>query len=402
MPSWLLLPFMEVRMGKRRPKQDKTPTKKQIARRRKDQRQERLVFLGLAIVALVIIGLVGVGLYQEYIAKPASPVATVNGITIRTEDYQKRWQYQYWSLQNYIARLDSQKRQYQAQEDAGFLVDYIDQLIEQAQLQMQNLDTDVLEQSIDEVLIRQGAEEEGIVVTPAEVQAETERQFGFVRNPPSPTPTPITATLPITVTPTPTVPPMTLDEFQESYQNYLKTLEEATGFSESDYQGLVEAELLRQKLEDVLASRVPTTGDQVHARHILVENEEIAELVLNRLEEGDDFADLAKEYSQDESNKDDGGDLGWFSRGRMVPEFEEVAFSLPVGEVSEPVQTQFGYHIILVEERDPNHPLDEAALEQAHSQALDNWLQAQRQIAVIERFLTPDKIPPSPTPRFIQ
>jgi len=389
-------------MGKRRPKQDKTPTKKQIARRRKDQRQERLVFLGLAIVALVIIGLVGVGLYQEYIAKPASPVATVNGITIRTEDYQKRWQYQYWSLQNYIARLDSQKRQYQAQEDAGFLVDYIDQLIEQAQLQMQNLDTDVLEQSIDEVLIRQGAEEEGIVVTPAEVQAETERQFGFVRNPPSPTPTPITATLPITVTPTPTVPPMTLDEFQESYQNYLKTLEEATGFSESDYQGLVEAELLRQKLEDVLASRVPTTGDQVHARHILVENEEIAELVLNRLEEGDDFADLAKEYSQDESNKDDGGDLGWFSRGRMVPEFEEVAFSLPVGEVSEPVQTQFGYHIILVEERDPNHPLDEAALEQAHSQALDNWLQAQRQIAVIERFLTPDKIPPSPTPRFIQ
>jgi len=389
-------------MGKRRPKQDKTPTKKQIARRRKDQRQERLVFLGLAIVALVIIGLVGVGLYQEYIAKPASPVATVNGITIRTDDYQKRWQYQYWSLQNYIARLDSQKRQYQAQEDAGFLVDYIDQLVEQAQLQMQNLDTDVLEQSIDEVLIRQGAEEEGIVVTPAEVQAETERQFGFVRNPPSPTPTPITATLPITVTPTPTVPPMTLDEFQESYQNYLKTLEEATGFSESDYQGLVEAELLRQKLEDVLASRVPTTGDQVHARHILVENEEIAELVLNRLEEGDDFADLAKEYSQDESNKDDGGDLGWFSRGRMVPEFEEVAFSLPVGEVSEPVQTQFGYHIILVEERDPNHPLDEAALEQAHSQALDNWLQAQRQIAVIERFLTPDKIPPSPTPRFIQ
>lgn len=387
-------------MGKRRQKPEKTPTKKQIARRRKDERQIRLALLGLSVVALAIILLIGTGLYLEYVAKPASPVAMVNGEPIRTDEYQKLWRYQQWNLQGYIARLESQKAQYQGQEGSEFLVSYMDQLISQAQGQLANLDQNVLDQAIDQLLIRQGAEREGIRVFPAEVQEEIERQFGFVRNPPTPTPTPVTATLPITVTPT--VAPMTLEKFQESYQNYLKTLKEATGFTETDYQKLVEAQLLSQKLQEVLASRVPTSAEQVHARHILVETVETAQQVLDRLKAGEDFAELAKEYSQDESNKESGGDLGWFARGRMVPEFEEVAFSLPVGEVSGPVQTEFGYHIIKVEERDPNRPLDEAALDQARSQALDDWLELQRQTATIERMLTPDKIPPTPTPRWIQ
>ncbi|MGQ9568622.1 MAG: peptidylprolyl isomerase [Anaerolineae bacterium] len=346
----------------------------------------------------MVLGLLAAGLYQEFVGKPASPVAVVNGVPIRTDEYQKLWRYQRWNLQNYIARLESQKAQFQGQEGSEFLVSYVDQLIQEAQSQLLSLDTFVLEQAIDRELIRQGAEQEGIVVTPSEIQAEIEEQFGFVRNPPTPTPTPVlTDTQALAETPTPTAAPMTLEEFQDAYEGYLRTLKQVAGLSETDYKKLVEAELLQRKLEAVLQARVPTTAEQVHARHILVQNEEMARLVLNRLKAGDDFAAVAKEFSQDPSTKDQGGDLGWFPRGRMVAEFEEVAFSLPVGELSEPVKTQYGYHIIRVEERDPNRPLDETALEEARAQALDHWLQEQRTAAQIQRMLTPDKVPPTPT-----
>ena len=75
-----------------------------------------------------------------------------------------------------------------------------------------------------------------------------------------------------------------------------------------------------------------------------------AEAVLERIRAGEDFAALAKEYSQDPGSASQGGDLGFFGRGTMVPAFEDVAFSLKVGEVSDLVQSQFGFHIIRVEE----------------------------------------------------
>lgn len=88
--------------------------------------------------------------------------------------------------------------------------------------------------------------------------------------------------------------------------------------------------------------------EQVEARHILVEDEKTANEIVQKLEDGEDFAELAKEYSTDEGSGALGGDLGFFTRGRMVPEFEEKAFSLKVGEISEPVKSEYGYHIIEV------------------------------------------------------
>lgn len=89
---------------------------------------------------------------------------------------------------------------------------------------------------------------------------------------------------------------------------------------------------------------------QVRARHILVENEEKANEIIAKLKSGEDFAELAKQYSIDVATKEKGGDLGFFAKGAMVKEFEEAAFSLKVGEISSPVKTQYGYHIIKVEE----------------------------------------------------
>ncbi len=91
--------------------------------------------------------------------------------------------------------------------------------------------------------------------------------------------------------------------------------------------------------------------EEVKARHILVETEDEARELLERFNRGDEFADLAKEASRDPGTKDNGGLLGFFSRGQMVPQFEEAAFALKAGEVSPPVQSRFGWHLIKVEER---------------------------------------------------
>lgn len=89
--------------------------------------------------------------------------------------------------------------------------------------------------------------------------------------------------------------------------------------------------------------------EEVHARHILVEKEETAKEIIAKLEGGAKFEDLAKEYSKDPSNKDAGGDLGYFTKEAMVKEFADAAFAMNKDEVSKtPVKTQFGFHVIQV------------------------------------------------------
>ena len=86
---------------------------------------------------------------------------------------------------------------------------------------------------------------------------------------------------------------------------------------------------------------------EVHAAHILVKNDKKAQEVLDKLSKGQSFAEMARKYSQCPSSKT-GGDLGWFGKGRMVPEFEKVAFEGEKGKVLGPVKTQFGYHLIKI------------------------------------------------------
>lgn len=90
---------------------------------------------------------------------------------------------------------------------------------------------------------------------------------------------------------------------------------------------------------------------RVHAAHILVASESKAKALINRIENGESFASVARKYSSCPSGEF-GGDLGYFGRGQMVKEFEEAAFSLPVGVVSDPVQTDFGWHIIKVYDKE--------------------------------------------------
>lgn len=117
-----------------------------------------------------------------------------------------------------------------------------------------------------------------------------------------------------------------------------------------------------QVTESEMKEEYEKSQEEVHAWHILVETKEAAEEIYQKLKSGADFAQLAKEKSIDPSAQSNGGDLGFFSWGKMVPEFQEAAFKLKEGEISRPVKTQYGWHIIkMVEKRKAEQPPYEQA-----------------------------------------
>lgn len=123
-------------------------------------------------------------------------------------------------------------------------------------------------------------------------------------------------------------------------------------------QRAVEARIDDKRLKEAYAEfkKANPPEEQVHARHILVESEEKAKEVIDQLEDGKDFQELAKAESVGPSGPR-GGDLGYFGKGAMVPEFAEAAFALKPGEISKaPVKTQFGWHVIKVEDRRTAEP----------------------------------------------
>jgi parvulin-like peptidyl-prolyl isomerase len=256
----------------------------------------------------------------------------------------------------------------------------------------------VVDEVIDDQLIRQEAARRSITVSAEEVQLRLEKQVGYDRNPP--TPEPVTVTTPITVTPTPTVTPMTEEQFNQRATSWFQAMNEGSGFSEKDFRKVLEGSIYREKLQEVIGADAPKTAEQIHARHILVQTKEEADAVLARLQNGEKFETLAAELSLDTSNKEQGGDLGWFSRGQMVTEFDDAAFALQPGQTSGVVPTEYGFHIIRVEERDANRPLEASALATAQQQAFDDWLTAQRSAPEVVRKWDSTMIPKEvPTPR---
>lgn len=138
------------------------------------------------------------------------------------------------------------------------------------------------------------------------------------------------------------------------------------------------------------------TMEQVKASHILVGTEELAKEVKAKLVAGESFSDLATQYSTDEASKAQGGELGFFGRGQMTKEFEDVAFSLGVGQVSDPVKTEYGYHIIKVEEKkeakeanleESKDQIKDSLLDEKVSTEFDAWLQERRAEYKIDNYL---------------
>jgi peptidyl-prolyl cis-trans isomerase C len=124
---------------------------------------------------------------------------------------------------------------------------------------------------------------------------------------------------------------------------------------DSEIAGKITDEEIRARYDQQIAATPPV--NEVNARHILVKTKEEAEAIIKRLDAGESFEAIAKEVSTDPGSGANGGDLGWFGPGQMVPEFEKAAFALEVGAYSkEPVQSQFGWHVIKVEDKRQQQP----------------------------------------------
>lgn len=257
-------------------------------------------------------------------------VARVNGQPILLEEYQKEV----------------------AQAEAVFLEQGLDPESEEGRETLAGVRRQILEQMIDQVLIEQAAAKEGITISEGELEAEIQK---------------------------------TIQEGggQEKFNQWL----EDTGQTYDDFRRGIRSSMLTSVLIDRIVGSLPTTMEQVHARHILLLSEEEAQQVLAKLKAGEDFAALAQQYSQDMGSKDNGGDIGFFPQGIMLPEFEEAAFSLPPGEVSSVVRSQFGFHIIQVLEKDPARELSPEMLQSLRQQTFMKWLEEQRAKATVERFL---------------
>ncbi|GAA5416710.1 foldase protein PrsA [Paraliobacillus ryukyuensis] len=151
-----------------------------------------------------------------------------------------------------------------------------------------------------------------------------------------------------------------LQTYKDQYGDKWESILQQSGYvDEDDFRDDLRTQLLQQKAitEDVKVSdeEIQTRYDhmqkEVKASHILVADEETAKDIKSQLDDGADFAKLAEENSTDTGSASNGGDLGYFGAGDMVPEFEEAAYNLEVGEISDPVQTQNGWHIIKVTDK---------------------------------------------------
>ena len=153
-----------------------------------------------------------------------------------------------------------------------------------------------------------------------------------------------TATLVPTITPSPT--PYTRRLFEKAYGDFRAEMRQYN-INRSQLERILSRALLRTKVMEAVTADVPAEEEQVWARHILVKSLDEAQAIVERLNAGEDFATIAMELSTDEGSKINGGDLGWFGRGVMVPEFEAASYALEnTGDISEPVNSTHGWHII--------------------------------------------------------
>ncbi len=401
-------------------------TRKHMARLERERRQTRWILIGFIGLCVIAVGLVVYGYLDVNYLQARRPIARISNVSLPIGEWQARVRMERRRLINQL-QMYQQYAQY-----FGMDLSSQEQQITSQLDSPSSLGKSVLDQMVDEELIRQEAAKRGITAGTAEVDQAIQASYQYYPNgTPTPTVTPTPVTTPtlspqtlelVTLTPTPTavvtptpsptstpdplasgtvassatptatpsptgtaepsatpVPtstPFTQKGFEDTYANGVKQLI-AIGLTADQVRQLYQTDVLRQKLFDQITANVPRIQEQVWARHILVADEAAANVVRQRLLNGEDFAKIAAEVSQDTGTKSKGGDLGWFGKGAMVPEFEAVAYALKVGDISQPVKSQFGYHIIQVLAHS-DIPLDASAYDQAKQTAFNDWLQKAR------------------------
>jgi parvulin-like peptidyl-prolyl isomerase len=363
------------------------PSRRQLRKWNREQRFHRLLIGGVIGVVVIVLLILGFGYFRENVLRAREVAATVNGEQITVADVLER-------VKPRAAALDAQANFYQAQGLA--------QAATQIQLQRSNLPDQVLDNMIEEKLVYAEMAKRGLSVSDAEVDAGVRKDVAeqeALSSPPTPTPTPASSpeagaspnpTSTPTAGPTPTstaAPTLTEDRFQSAYQSFLQK----AGLTDAAYRELKRADLARDLLQKDIASSIPKTDEMVHARHIVVDNQDSLQQVQQKLSEGVPFDQVAKDFSTDTATRDKGGDLGWVPRGQQSTAFDNAAFAQPIGDVGQPIQAPTGTEIIQVLERDPAHPLTPEQVEGKSSQAYQTWYSEARGGDNVKNDLSPDE-----------
>jgi len=408
----------------------KVVSKKHKARLQQEQQQRRMLITAALIVVGIILVVLVYGVLDQTLIKNRKPVAKVGDSIIRSEEFIKMVKLERQQMNGQAFQYESYKQFFAFDEQN---VAYFDNLIQQIQSQMaipESIGATVLTKMIDTEVIGFYADEQGIEVSEQEIQEAIQKDFGYF---PNGTPTPENTSTPFatatmnptqyalvtatstatpmeevtepetetpseeevvepevtdesvaapTIVPSPT--PYTEDLFQENYDNFVQNFGKI-GMSEKDILNLYRTQLISQKVYELITADLPTQEDQVWARHILVATLEEAQDVLNRLENGEDWSTIAAEVSTDPGSKDTGGDLGWFGKNMMVPEFEAAAYELEVGEISDPIETIHGFHIIQLLGKEVR-PIESSRVDQNKQAFFAEWLTTQKEKYTIEQF----------------
>lgn len=397
---------------------EEKPIHRHLIHSAKEQKQNRFVIIGFIVIAALIVGLIGYAFLYENIFKDNIPVAKVNGSAIDNSYFQDRVRLERNSYVQQFLLLTAQSQFVGG--DAASLEYYKNQL-----LQIQSLLDDketfgklVLDKTVDDEIIAQQAETMGLKVSEAEIEEAlqglfvyfpngtptpeptfapyatpsiTDEQKAILKYTPTPSDSPITPTatlaatataLPANEEQTPTATPYTEDLFKQNYQEYIASME-AINISEKNLRAYMSNYLLDLKVFAEITKDVSREQEQVWARHILVKTQAEATIVKDRLNKGEEWSVLAADVSLDTSNKDKGGDLGWFTRGRMVKEFEDATFALGSGQISDPVESQFGWHIIQVVGHQ-TFPVSDSDYKTLQESAYNDWFNKIKETAEIE------------------
>lgn len=263
-------------------------------------------------------------------ATPADVAALVNGQPISMSFYQAQ-------LQTAIASYSQQS--------------VVDPKTPEGKAALDALREQVLDWLIDRALTDQAAAREGIQVDEAQVNAEFER----IRQ-----------------------------QKPDGFADWLKN----NGFTEETFRAQIRSDLLGAAVRERVTQGLGGKVEQVQVSHILVDSEAEARAALDRLRQGSiRFEALVKQISQDEATRNNGGDLGFVPRGILPESLEAVAFSMKEGQISDPVQSPFGWHILKLVKRDPAREIAPDTLATLRQDAFMRWLEAEREKAKIETFI---------------
>ncbi len=401
---------------------------------KQEKKQQKIIITSFIVVAILIVGSIAFGLLNEYVFKYNRPVATINGEKLMPAEFEKQVRYSRYQLMEQYLQYANLAQMFGGDPAMGGQFTETLSEIENnlAPANAVEIGTTVLDQLINQTLFQQEAKKMGIVITDKEIDEAFQAAFGYYPGgtPTSePTATPfVESTLSpkqlaiVTLTPTaeptavpeeevaaseeevveeiadptptseplPTATAYTEAAYVEQRNDYVKKLDKLNlGFSEQDLRNLIFNQLVYEAVREAVTADVAKEQEQVWARHILVSDLATAQTILDSLDQGEDWAELAANFSIDTGNKDAGGDLGWFADGQMVPEFSTAAFALEIGEISEPIETQFGFHIIQVLGKEVR-PLDANIYDNNVSAAFNTWLigvKAQSEIVRSETWM---------------